>query len=84
MPPNPPNGQKSTQGPVSSVPCPRCGKPNDFREVTSDEDGADVPSDSNAIGADFEQGAIVDCDHCGGKMKILGIVTTVMIKLVPA
>lgn len=78
MPPNPPNGHKQTIGPMNAVPCPRCGKPNDFRIV----DGLGKAEDR--MQEDIEKGSIASCDHCGGYFKVVDLKETTLVKLVPA
>jgi len=58
---------KTCDGPIHAVPCPWCGKPNDFREI----DGA--------IAALFEGGAYFECDSCH---KLMDIVKVVQVKIV--
>jgi len=48
-----PTSPKGLKGPIYAVPCPHCGKTNDLRGL------------QEQIGAAFEKGAVVDCDHCG-------------------
>ncbi len=60
MPPKPPAQAPQppmTQGPIDRVPCPHCGKPNNFRRV--DEM--------------LEPGNKFNCDHCKQVMQICGI-----------
>jgi NAD-dependent SIR2 family protein deacetylase len=45
------------QGPIDRVPCPHCGKPNNFRRV--DEM--------------LENGNIFSCDYCKKQMQICGV-----------
>jgi NAD-dependent SIR2 family protein deacetylase len=45
------------QGPIDRVPCPACGKPNNFRRV--DEM--------------LEVGNLFTCDHCKKPMQIAGV-----------
>jgi hypothetical protein len=56
MPPQQPQTQ-SVQGPKNRVPCPTCGKPNNFMRV--DEL--------------LEVGNVFTCDHCKKPMQIAGV-----------
>jgi NAD-dependent SIR2 family protein deacetylase len=56
MPPQPPQ-QPQSQGPIDRVPCPHCGKANNFRRV--DEM--------------LEVGNVFGCDHCKKPMQIAGV-----------
>jgi len=47
----------TVQGPVDSVPCPHCGKTNDFRQL---DDVLDTGTDAA-------------CDHCHGLMRVAAI-----------
>lgn len=50
---------KSVRGPIDRVPCPHCGKPNDFR-VLQDQQLLDT-------------GHQVFCDHCGYSCEVTQI-----------
>ena len=67
MPPHAP----TTKGPLGAVPCPHCGKTNDFNEVKAD----------NML----DTGETVSCDHCDRLMTIAGIqeITIVTVHPVP-
>ncbi len=57
-PPAPPqNPPPMVQGPIDRVPCPHCGKANNFRRV--DEM--------------LEVGNVFGCDHCKKPMQISGV-----------
>jgi endogenous inhibitor of DNA gyrase (YacG/DUF329 family) len=68
---------QATQGPIHRVPCPHCGKPNDFRAHADSELGGAGWGEQG-----LETGAKVDCDQCGRFAKILAIEKVVVIKLV--
>jgi len=63
------------KGPVHAVPCPRCGKPNDFREL------AENLKQSSSLGDMAEKGQIVTCDFCDQNMEVAGIFTTTIISV---
>ena len=52
-------GNKSVQGPIDRVPCPHCGKPNDFRVMKEQQL--------------YDTGHQCFCDHCGRSMEITSI-----------
>lgn len=52
-------------GPINRVPCPHCGKPNDFRELQQQQL--------------LDTGHSVDCDHCGGMMVVAAVQPITMI-----
>jgi len=52
-------------GAIDKVPCPHCGKPNNFRHL----------QDQQLL----DTGNTASCDHCGGNMKILRILPVTMI-----
>jgi hypothetical protein len=52
-------------GPINRVPCPHCGKPNDFRELQQQQL--------------LDTGHSCDCDHCGGLMVVAAIQPITMI-----
>lgn len=67
----------SVNGPIEKVPCPHCGKPNDFRELAESDDKelastGDVDGSGNQVP---EPGQIVLCDHCEMRMEISGVRT---------
>lgn len=66
-----------TKGAIHAVPCPWCGRPNDFRPLAGDQDGG-VGWGSQGL----ERGAVIDCDHCKHKSRIMAIETVTIIKLV--
>jgi predicted RNA-binding Zn-ribbon protein involved in translation (DUF1610 family) len=49
----------TTQGSIEQVPCPHCGKPNDLRELESQQL--------------LDTGHEIICDHCGRLFDIVGI-----------
>ena len=53
--------KQQVAGPVSAVPCPWCGRPNDLRNI-------------EGMGL-LEKGARVDCDHCKRVSVVDGIDT---------
>jgi hypothetical protein len=66
---------------MQRVPCPWCQKPNDFRVLADNADKAGGISGWGSQG--LENGAIVDCDHCGKFAKVIGIETVQVVKLTP-
>lgn len=68
--------QQATQGPVHRVPCPWCSQPNDFRPLVGDEDGG-----AGWGSQGLERGAVIECDHCGRRAKVLAIDKITVIKL---
>lgn len=60
-----PSGQKTTQGPIDRVPCPWCGKGNDFRIMASEQL--------------VDTGNEHFCDHCGYSMEIVAMRTVELI-----
>lgn len=76
--------QQSTQGPIHKVPCPWCGKPNDFRVLADAESGPAKDRSVSGWGSQgLEAGAKVDCDECGQFSKILAIEQITVIRLAP-
>lgn len=67
MPQPPPKEVKCTRGPHTAVPCPHCGKPNDF----------EPQKDLGTI----ERGQVFDCDHCGRKVEIHQVQTVTVVYL---
>lgn len=59
--------KKAVMGPVSGVPCPWCGAKNDFREIQGGFAGEE------GLGVDYEEGAVVGCDHCKHPSEIVKI-----------
>ena len=59
---------RQTNGPIDRVPCPHCGKNNDFRELQSQQI-MDTSSD-------------VSCDFCGRQMRIAAIRTVTFLAVV--
>lgn len=60
---------KTTQGAIDRVPCPHCGKPQDFRELNSQQL--------------LDTGHEVTCDVCGRLMSVAGIHTIQVIVVRP-
>jgi hypothetical protein len=56
--PNPPPSKKATSGVINRVPCPHCGKPNDFR-----------PLKAQML---LIEEANFDCDYCHKVMQYMG------------
>jgi len=54
-------------GPMQAVPCPHCGKPNDFRAL-HEQQLMDTGNDAA-------------CDHCGNHMKIVRIAPVTMVSV---
>jgi uncharacterized Zn finger protein len=67
--PTPPTATAWRSGPITEVPCPHCGKNNDFTEILEE-----VENDGS--------GNRVECDHCGKVMEIVQIkrVTTISVR----
>lgn len=68
----PPIAGQATSGPIDKVPCPWCGKPNNF--TTGDGDlfhATDVSQGQNDPGG----GPTYECDHCTKPMRIVGVKT---------
>jgi NAD-dependent SIR2 family protein deacetylase len=59
----------ATKGPIESVPCPHCGKPNDFRDLKAEQT--------------LDTGEVASCDHCDRLMSITAIQEVVMISVQP-
>lgn len=55
----------TTSGPSHAVPCPFCGKTNDFRDTLSGFGGQQLG----------DSGDDVSCDHCNNVMRIVKIQT---------
>lgn len=62
------NQSPTTNGPIHAVRCPHCGKPNDFRDLHSQQL--------------LDTGAIPECDHCHRLMEVVRIapVTVVTVR----
>ena len=60
----------TTSGPIHGVPCPHCGKLNDFREVREE----------------LDKGLAVSCDVCNRMIEVVGVqpVTVVRVRRHPA
>lgn len=54
-----------TRGAIHAVPCPHCGKPNDFRPLQEQQL---LDSGNNAI-----------CDHCGQNMQVVAVQPTTIV-----
>lgn len=57
----PGTSQRTVQGPIHQVPCPHCGKPNDFRTLKGQQL--------------LDTGHCMFCDHCGRSMEVVKIAT---------
>lgn len=55
----PPPQRPTVTGSVERMPCPHCGKPNDFRELDNQQC--------------LDTGHKMSCDHCHRKMEITAI-----------
>lgn len=60
-----------THGPIHKVPCPHCGKPNDFRELLTQGDSTIFPNTE------------VFCDHCGFMMIVKNVQKITVLYVVP-
>jgi len=60
---------KQTKGTIDATACPRCGQPNDMR---------DVPAGL------LDVGTVMQCDHCPGHFRVERKQPVVMIWLSPA
>lgn len=76
MPPNQPNqpkpivvSDKKISGPIHGVPCPWCGRPNDFKVVQEE------------IGASLEAGLKASCDHCRHFIIVTKVVPVVVVEV---
>lgn len=69
MPPQGPAPQ--TNGPIHKVPCPHCGKPQDFRELNTQE------------GTTIYPGTECFCDDCGWGIVIAGVQKVTVLSLTP-
>jgi hypothetical protein len=65
MPNAPQQTPPTRNGAMHAVPCPFCGKPNDFRDIQHGMPGQ----------AFVDTGDAVICDHCKGTMKIVNVQT---------
>lgn len=65
----------SVHGPVHAVPCPFCGKPNDFREIIEHLQVTDQ------LGEGSETGQKVVCDECGQTMEVAQVKTVIMVQV---
>lgn len=59
----------TTQGPIEAVPCPHCGKANDFR-----------PAQEQQL---LDTGSTYVCDSCGRVMQAVGVRNVVMVTVRP-
>ena len=67
--------KKATSGAIHRVPCPHCGRPNNFRDLR--------PMDGAGWGSyGLEPGAVISCDSCGKRMQVTGVqdVTVVTVR----
>jgi hypothetical protein len=71
MAPPPPKqivvSDKQINGPIHAVPCPWCGKPNNFKNL------------QEAIGATFEAGNQCWCDHCHHLIVVTKVVPVTVV-----
>ncbi len=67
MPALPPGQQPQVAGPIHAVPCPHCGKPNDFRDLQQQQL--------------LDTGHTVGCDHCGRQMDVVRIAPVTVISV---
>ena len=70
-----PARQQVTRGPLHAVPCPHCGRKQDFRSL------ADSSQGGVGWGGMMESGAKVDCDKCGRTAVIHTIAQVTVVKL---
>lgn len=52
---------RTVQGPIHAVPCPHCGKPNDYRTLKSEQL--------------LDTGHCNFCDYCGHSMEVVKLAT---------
>lgn len=57
----PGQGARTVQGPIHAVPCPHCGKHNDFRTLKSEQL--------------VDTGHQMFCDYCGRSMEVVKMAT---------
>jgi len=67
--PKPPIAAQGTNGPIDRVPCPWCGKPNDFRE----SDHLLVEANESMGQGDPGGQPIFNCDHCDQPMRVASV-----------
>lgn len=76
----PPIAAQTVSGPINRVPCPHCGKPNDF--TTLDH----LLVDSNESLGEGDPGGhnTFSCDHCNKEMRVVSVkrITTVFVRQV--
>lgn len=66
--------KQAVRGPLHAVPCPHCGRPNDFRGF--------APSGGLGWGDyGLEPGTVVDCDHCKRKSQIVHVDKVTLVSL---
>lgn len=56
---------KAIQGPIDRVPCPHCGRHNDFRQLKGQQL--------------LDTGHCMFCDHCGRSMEVVRIATVELV-----
>lgn len=66
--------KKWRQGKIDSVPCPHCGRPNDFRDT--DEFLFDPMTGASAVKSDKPTFA---CDHCSRIMEVVHVEKTIIV-----
>lgn len=64
----------NTSGPVDRVPCPHCGKHNDFREIAEN-----LKAGGSMVDPRAGHGEIVVCDFCDRKMEVVSVVTITVV-----
>lgn len=64
----PPLAGQFVEGRAPAVPCPHCGKPNDFTEIAEE-----IVQVSGLGALAQERGQIVVCDHCDREMEVVRI-----------
>jgi len=64
-----PQQSPGVTGPIDRVPCPHCGKPNDFRDLSSQQL--------------LDTGHRLFCDSCGNSMEIAAIRTMTFLLVRP-
>jgi hypothetical protein len=61
----PPGAARTTQGMINQVPCPHCGKGNDFRPLKGQQL--------------LDTGHCVFCDYCGHSMEVVKMATVELV-----
>jgi hypothetical protein len=68
---------KTTKGALHSVPCPHCGRHNDFRPLAPSRAGGGAGEGDYGL----ENGAIIGCDFCKRKSVIVNVQTVTIVTL---